>query len=257
MLIVERGLRIRWISQAAIKEFGIRPEHIVGRSWYDLFPESHTGARCTTSCSAASEPHLICPASPSQWAAARAIFPCTCDPCAPPTAPSSPVGLGEDVTTLVEAEHALRTSEERFRAISMHSRDMVLISAADGTLTFESEAVEQILGPRRTPRPVITIYDNMHPEDLPLARELFEKLVNDPAVGAERDIEIRKSVMKICSWRWLHVTASNLLDHPAVRGIVLNARDATDRRRARGGAAPERTTTARGSGRHARANGCL
>jgi PAS domain S-box-containing protein len=106
---------------------------------------------------------------------------------------------------------------------------MILISDADGTLTFESNAVEQILGPRLTPRPVISIYDNMHPDDLPLARELFEKLVGDPTIGQARDIEIRKR-HNDGSWRWLHVTASNLLNDPAVHGVVMNARDVTERR---------------------------
>jgi ribosomal protein L7/L12 len=36
---------------------------------------------------------------------------------------------------------------------------MVVISAADGTVTFESDSVEQILGPRVAPKAVISIFD--------------------------------------------------------------------------------------------------
>jgi len=232
MLILERELRIRWISQAAIKEFGVQPEQIVGRSWYDLFPESQARRALHDALFRGERAAVDLPRIALTMGCRTRYFSLHLRPLrAADGTVESILGLGEDVTTLVEAEHALRTSEERFRAISMHSRDMVLISAADGTLTFESAAVEHILGPRRTPRPVITIYDNMHPDDLPLAQEIFEKLVKDPAVGRERDIEIRKR-HEDGSWRWLHVTASNLLDDPAVRGIVLNARDVTDRRRA-------------------------
>jgi hypothetical protein len=37
MLVLERGLRIRWVSRAAIEQFGIRPELLVGRTWYEIF----------------------------------------------------------------------------------------------------------------------------------------------------------------------------------------------------------------------------
>jgi PAS domain S-box-containing protein len=141
------------------------------------------------------------------------------------------LGLGEDVTARVEAEEALHASEARFRAISTHSRDMVVICTADGTVTFESEAVEGILGERRNPRPVITIFDNLHSEDLERTRELFERLVADPAVGVVEDIEVRKQ-HEDGTWRVLEFTASNLLADPAVGGVVLNGRDITERKAA-------------------------
>jgi PAS domain S-box-containing protein len=232
LVILERGMKIRWISKEAIRQFGARMEELVGRCWYDIFP----GARARQSLhdelfrgerdalDVIRVPHTLGSGTVYMSLHLRPLR-------AADGTVESILGLGEDVTALVEAEQALRASEARFRAVSVYSRDMVLISTADGTLTFESEAVERILGPRLTPRPVITIYDNMHPDDMPLARELFEKLVKDPVVGVANEIEIRKR-HEDGSWRWLQVTASNLLENPAVRGVVLNARDVTTRREA-------------------------
>jgi PAS domain S-box-containing protein len=232
MLILERGLRIRWVSQATIKQFGPRIGQLVGRSWYDIFPESRARRELHDEMFRGEREAIDLARMPLTLDRGTRYLSLHMRPLrAADGSVESILGLGEDVTELVEAEDALRASEARFRAVSMHSRDMVLISTADGTLTFESEAVERILGPRRMPRSPVTIYDNMHPDDLPVARELFERLVKDPSTGAERDIEIRKK-HEDGTWRWLQVTASNLLDNPAVRGVVLNARDVTTRRQA-------------------------
>ena len=91
------------------------------------------------------------------------------------------------------------------------------------------DAVTRLLGPRLIPRPVITIFDNVHPDDLPRTRELFERLVADPSVGTTCEIELRKR-HEDGRWRWLQFTATNLLNDRAVRGIVLNGRDITDRK---------------------------
>jgi PAS fold len=42
MLILERDFRIRWISRTAIQELRLQPDMLIGRSWYDLFPESRS-----------------------------------------------------------------------------------------------------------------------------------------------------------------------------------------------------------------------
>jgi PAS domain S-box-containing protein len=230
LLILERGMKIRWISKAAIKQFGSRLEQLVGRSWYDIFPDARARQALHEEMFRGERDaidvfhvrHTLGDETRYMTIHLRPLR-------AADGSVESILGLGEDATALVTAEESLRASEARFRAVSMHSRDMILISDAAGRLTFESEAVERILGPRVVPRPVISIYDNMHPDDVPVARQLFEKLVRDPGVGVERDIEIRKR-HEDGSWRWLQVTASNLLDNPAVRGVVLNARDVTTRR---------------------------
>jgi len=42
MLIFERGMTIRWVSRAVTEEFGLQPDRVLGRTWYELFPESHS-----------------------------------------------------------------------------------------------------------------------------------------------------------------------------------------------------------------------
>ena len=222
MLILERDFRIRWISTAAIRELQLRPEMLVGRSWYELFPESQARRELHEALCRGERDAVDLPRKSLTLGCGTRYFSLRLRPLhAADGSVESILGLGEDVTAQVKAEQALAANEARFRAISAHSKDIVVISAADGTVTFENEAVERILGPRRNPRPLISIYDNMHSDDLARARELFEILVADPTVGATENIEVRKR-HEDGSWRWLEFTASNLLGDPAVDGIVLN-----------------------------------
>ena len=175
MLILERDFRIRWISRAAIKELRLQPDMLIGRSWYDLFPESRSRRALHEALCRGERDAIDLPCIALSLGCGTQYFSLRLRPLhAADGSVESILGLGEDVTARVHAERALRTSEERFREISTHSQDMVIISSADGTVTFESEAVKRILGPRRASRPVISIYDNMHPEDLPPARAMFE-----------------------------------------------------------------------------------
>lgn len=230
MLILERDFRIRWISTAAVRELQLRPERLIGRSWYELFPASRARRELHEALCSGTRDALDLSRVPLSLGCGTRYFSLRLRPLrAADGSIESILGVGEDVTSQVVAERALAANEARFRAISAHSTDIVVISAADGTVTFENGAVERILGPRRNSRSVISIYDNMHPDDLQRARELFERLVTNPEVGVTENIEVRKR-HEDGTWRWLEFTASNLLDDPAVNGVVLNGRDITERK---------------------------
>ena len=133
-----------------------------------------------------------------------------------------------DVTDQARAAEALKASETRFRALTENSMDVIAILDAGGRLSYASPSAPRILGER--PGGVIgeTIFDYVHPEDVARVREAFERAIASRDTAAIREQFRFRHVDG--SWRRLEAVASNLLDVPAVRGLVVNCRDITERR---------------------------
>jgi diguanylate cyclase (GGDEF)-like protein/PAS domain S-box-containing protein len=122
----------------------------------------------------------------------------------------------------------LRRSEERFRSLVRNSDDVNMIVGADGLITYESPAVERVLGYRPDQRIGTTGLDMIHPDDGPRLRQLFFELVAAP--GGQVSAEVR-ALHADGSERLIEIVGRNLLHEAAVGGIVVNYRDITTRRR--------------------------
>src|SRR5881398_804472 len=124
-----------------------------------------------------------------------------------------------------DAEGALRASEERFRALIERGSDTITIVDAVGGILYESPSIERVLGYRPEEligRPVL---DYIHPDDVARVRSLV--------LGARETASMEcRSRRKDGTWCDIEAVARNLLDYPAVRGIVINWRDVGERKRA-------------------------
>jgi diguanylate cyclase (GGDEF)-like protein/PAS domain S-box-containing protein len=126
-----------------------------------------------------------------------------------------------------EALRDLQLSEERFRALLKHSSDVFLILATDGTVQYQSPAVQSVLGYSPDERLGRSILELTHPDDIPFVRSTIGELIAQP--GGMRTIELRTRHAD-GSWRILEASGWNLTDDPSVAGIVVNYRDVTERK---------------------------
>ena len=129
----------------------------------------------------------------------------------------------QDVTAQFEAEQQLRTSEARFRELVQHAGDVAVILAPDATITYATSTTSNFLGFQ--PEEVIGTdgWDYVHEEDKARLNETFQRALATP--GTQPPVRIR--VLRLDgSWRWVDYTVTNLLDEPAVAGMVINLRDA-------------------------------
>ncbi len=121
----------------------------------------------------------------------------------------------------------LRRSEERFRSLVRNSADVILILDADGTIVYETPTVERVLGYAPEQRIGTSTFEIAHPADAPWMQSMFSGLISTSGAEATADFRARHVDG---TWRWLQATAKNLLDDPAVNGIVVNYRDITEQR---------------------------
>ncbi len=138
------------------------------------------------------------------------------------------VGLATSAANRERVLHGeLESSERRFRTLVTNSTDVVLIVGRDGRIAYQSPSVERVLGHSPSSRLGHPVGVLAHPHDAEYFRTTLTELGALP--GAERTLELRTRHAD-GSWRILEATAKNLLDDPAVAGIVINCRDVTERR---------------------------
>ena len=87
------------------------------------------------------------------------------------------------------AEEELQRSEERLRALVQNSSDVIAITDANGTVTYESGAVERVLGYEPDDLVGTNGFASVHPDDIPMAQSMFTELLSTP--GVTRSAEIR------------------------------------------------------------------
>ena len=142
--------------------------------------------------------------------------------------PAEVAGSFSDVTAEREAQERARRGDERLRALMERSSDLVMVFDQQGTITFASPASEQVLGipaEELVGRPGLEF---VHPDDVAWLGPEFARMAADPSHHLQTELRSRH---RDGSWRLFAVSARNLLDHPAVRGVVVNNRDVTEERR--------------------------
>ncbi len=117
----------------------------------------------------------------------------------------------------------------RFRALVEYSLEVIVVLDPDGTLRYVSPSVEAVLGYRADALVGGRVFDLMHPDDRGRGEAEFARVVQTPGVARASEFRCKHYDG---SWRTLEALARNLLDDPALRGIVVSGRDVSDHKRA-------------------------
>jgi two-component system sensor histidine kinase/response regulator len=135
----------------------------------------------------------------------------------------------EGVEGLVRQRTAeLEERESRFRALIEHGTDFITVIAPDGTILYESPSVE------RLGRPVgellgASAWGFVHPDDLPVTMERLRYALTHPGEAVPVDVRARAGDG---TWRCFEGSSRFTPGLFGTGAIVVNSRDATERKRA-------------------------
>jgi PAS domain S-box-containing protein len=122
----------------------------------------------------------------------------------------------------------LAVSEARFRSLVQNSSDIITVTDPDGTIRYASPSTEAVLGHSSSLLVGKNAFGFVHPGDAATLRAFLDRVVSQPARAATAEYRLRHVDG---SWIDLEAVGNNRLTDPAVVGIVVNARNLTDRRR--------------------------
>jgi len=126
-------------------------------------------------------------------------------------------------------QQALRNSEEHFRALIENSLEAMAIVNGEGRLIYESPSFERTLGYGLDEHAGRDTFEFVHEDDLPRIQGIFDAIAKNPGEVVRDELRVWH---KDGSLRIIEVTGQNLLDNPAVGGVVASIRDVTERRQA-------------------------
>ncbi|MGH7482579.1 MAG: ATP-binding protein, partial [Longimicrobiales bacterium] len=127
-----------------------------------------------------------------------------------------------------EAQIALRRSEERHRTLIAEMSDILAIVDVRGSVRYCSPSISRVLGLEPDALIGRSPQDLLHPDDLESIRAALGPVATTRGAGASSEVRIRDAAG---DWRTLEVIVRNLTDSPGIEGLVVSARDVTERRR--------------------------
>ncbi len=136
--------------------------------------------------------------------------------------------LIRDITERKQAEEALYINERLFRAMIENATDAVTLLDASGSIVYESPSSVRITGYDIKEQMGRNGFEVIHPDDRNRVQAEFVRLAQVP--GGTASMEMR-TLHKKGHYLNLDCAATNLLDDPTVRAIVINFHDITERKK--------------------------
>ncbi len=230
VVVYDLDFRYQIYNRFMEKLSGMRAEDVLGRQAFDLFPDLKVNgvdkllerAASGETVRSSDVPYHIPSTGRSGWVTGQYSpifdFDGRC---------IGVVGIIREVTERKRVEDALRQSERWHRSIIENASEMVIVTDAEGKPKYVSPASKRVLGRDQKDLVGKSVFDLVHPEDVPTVSAEFTRLLEQRGAALPLEFRCRHSDG---SWRTIIATARNLLHDPSVYGIIVNARDVTEQR---------------------------
>jgi len=145
------------------------------------------------------------------------------------------LGFYEDITAQKQTEAAkqaaeamLAGSEQRFRSLIEDASDLALLLDIHGVILFASPSVKQLFGYEISEVQGKIFLEFIHPDDASATLADLSGIVQNHKVLIRTEKRFRH---KNGVWLTLETISRNALDDPKLGGIIVNARDITERKK--------------------------
>jgi diguanylate cyclase (GGDEF)-like protein/PAS domain S-box-containing protein len=128
---------------------------------------------------------------------------------------------------VIERTAELRASEQRFQALVQHSSEVVILVNRTGLVEYVSESMASVFGYSQADLHGRPLSDIFHTDAGIRLREGLAEVAQRPYGVLELELPLQHRDGHACT---VQLTITNLLDNPAVGGLVLNTRDISERR---------------------------
>jgi PAS domain S-box-containing protein len=134
--------------------------------------------------------------------------------------------LMQEVAERRRVEQALKENEERFRALIENGNDIITVIGADGAIQYASASMERVLGYALDEVLGRSVLSFVHREETPVVKRALRQVLRARNAVTRVELRVRHADGSI---RYLEGIGKNLLRDPVLRGIIVNARDVSER----------------------------
>ncbi|MEN7546553.1 PAS domain S-box protein [Rapidithrix thailandica] len=124
-----------------------------------------------------------------------------------------------------EMEKKLKQSEARFRALVQNASDIITVLDFSGYVLYQSPSFYKLLGYTEEEVAKQPYTQFIHPEDVDKVQEILQGISHHKNVKFEYRLQ-----QKDGGYLWIETLANNMLENPAIQGIVANSRNITERK---------------------------
>ncbi|MEI7811810.1 MAG: ATP-binding protein [Ignavibacteria bacterium] len=135
----------------------------------------------------------------------------------------------ESETKRKQAEERLQKSETTRVKMVANIGDVIVIIDKDGINRYKSPNIEKWFGWKQEELVGVSIWNNVHPDNLESAQKFFDSLMGEPDAAKTTEFQY---LCKDGSYKWIEITVANLLHDPDIHGYLGNYHDISTRKTA-------------------------
>ena len=137
------------------------------------------------------------------------------------------MSINRDVREMKRMHASVAANETKFRLLIHNISEIVSLIDRDGIVRFVSPQIERVLGITPSEATNHDVFDFVHPEERPRARQEYAQTVREPGEAVPSILRFRDVAGR---WVPFEIIANNQLHEPDVAGVIFTARDLRYRR---------------------------